>query len=46
VSSRYEPLFDRGLELFDLEDDARSFNQALPRLRIIPIEQFDPTPYL
>ena len=39
-------LVDRGLELFDLEDDARCFNQPLPRLRIIPIEDFDPALFL
>jgi uncharacterized protein len=36
----------RGLQLFDLEDDARAFNQPLPRLRIIPIDQFDPRAFL
>jgi uncharacterized protein len=46
VSSRYEPLMARGLQLFDLEDDARAFNQPLPRLRIIPIDQFDPRAFL
>ena len=46
VSSRYEPLMTRGLQLFDLEDDARAFNQPLPRLRIIPIDQFDPRAFL
>jgi uncharacterized protein len=46
VSSRYDPLVGRGLQLFDLEDDARGFNQVLPRLRIIPIDRFDPVPFL
>jgi putative heme uptake system protein len=31
-----------GLELFDLEDDVRAFTAALPRLRVIRIEDFDP----
>jgi uncharacterized protein len=31
-----------GLELFDLEDDVAAFTVALPRIRIIPIEAFDP----
>lgn len=35
-----------GLEFFDLEHDVHAFNAALPRLRVIPIEQFDPTAYL
>jgi uncharacterized protein len=31
-----------GLELFDLEDDVGAFTVALPRIRVVPIEQFDP----
>jgi uncharacterized protein len=30
------------LELFDLEDDVGAFTVALPRIRVIPIERFDP----
>ena len=32
----------QGLEFHDLEDDVGAFTVALPRLRVIPIEQFDP----
>jgi putative heme uptake system protein len=32
--------------LFDLEDDVRGFNDLLPRVRIIPIDDFDPLRYL
>ena len=46
ISSRDEPLFERGLDVFDLEDDAGGFNQRLPRLRIIPIDEFDPQLFL
>lgn len=46
VSSRYVELVDCGLQLFDLEDDAKCFNQLLPRVRIIEIESFDPEPFL
>ena len=35
-----------GLELFDLEDDVKAFTVALPRIRVIPIERFDPWPLL
>jgi len=36
-----------GVELFDLEDDARAFDgEPLPRIRVIPLEQFDPNRYL
>ena len=31
-----------GLERFDLEYDARVFDAPLPRIRIIPIDEFDP----
>src|SRR3954452_21130374 len=31
-----------GVEFFDLEDDAGAFTVELPRLRVIPIERFDP----
>ena len=31
-----------GIELFDLEDDVGAFQVALPRVRVIPIEAFDP----
>jgi putative heme uptake system protein len=46
VSSTFVPLVDQGLELFDLEYDARSFNQQLPRVRIIDLADFDPTSFL
>ena len=36
----------QGLEIFDLESDVQAFNVRLPRLRIIPLEEFDPTRYL
>ena len=31
-----------GIEFFDLEDDVGAFTVALPRMRVIPIERFDP----
>ena len=46
VSTRYAELTARGLQVFDLEDDARAFNQPLPRLRIIELDRFDPTAFL
>jgi uncharacterized protein len=46
MSAAYGEREVSGLELLDLEDDARSFNQPLPRLRIIPIDDFDPTRFL
>ncbi len=46
VSATLADLVPAGLELFDLEDDVGAFTVALPRLRVIPIEQFDPWPLL
>lgn len=46
VSSRIADLQGSGLELFDLEDDVAAFNSPLPRVRIIPLESFDPARYL
>ncbi len=46
LSSGYTPLLERGLRVFDLEDDVRAFTTPLPRVRIIPLEEFDPLRYL
>ena len=35
-----------GLELFDLEYDADAFDAPLPRVRVIPIDEFDPEMFL
>ena len=35
-----------GLEKFDLEYDARVFDAPLPRIRVIPIDEFDPSAFL
>lgn len=42
ISSSLQELTADGLELFDLEDDVGAFTVTLPRLRVIPIERFDP----
>ncbi|GAA4414919.1 NYN domain-containing protein [Georgenia halophila] len=39
-------LTERGLRVYDLEDDLAAFTSVLPRVRIIPLEAFDPTRYL
>ncbi len=46
VNAKITELTAAGLELYDLEDDVVAFNTPLPRVRIIPLEQFDPTRYL
>jgi uncharacterized protein len=35
-----------GVEVHDLELDVKAFTVALPRVRIIPLTEFDPTAYL
>jgi putative heme uptake system protein len=46
VNSGFQELTAKGLSVFDLEDDVRCFNDVLPRVRIIPIDEFDPLRYL
>jgi len=35
-----------GVPTYDLEFDAKAFNQRLPRIRVIPINEFDPEDFL
>jgi uncharacterized protein len=42
MSSALTELTAEGLDLYDLEDDVGAFTVALPRVRVIPIERFDP----
>ena len=42
----FAELTDRGLETFDLEYDVHAFRERLPRVRIIPIDEFDPAEFL
>lgn len=42
VSTQLSALTTHGLEIFDLEDDMQAFTVELPRVRVIPIEAFDP----
>lgn len=42
VSTALSDLAADGLQLYDLEDDVGAFTVALPRVRVIPIERFDP----
>lgn len=46
TSTSLQHLTDQGLQLFDLEQDVRAFTVRLPRVRIIPLAEFDPTRYL
>ena len=40
--TRFHTLHRRFYEFFDLEDDVEAFTSPLPRVRVIPIERFDP----
>ena len=42
----FSQLTELGLETFDLEYDVQAFNERLPRVRIIPIDDFDPAQFL
>jgi uncharacterized protein len=42
MSNALTDLTAEGLELYDLEDDVGAFTVALPRVRVIPIDRFDP----
>ena len=46
LSAGYTALVPQGLQVFDLEDDVRAFTSVLPRVRIIPLADFDPLRYL
>jgi uncharacterized protein len=39
-------LMELGLPFFDLEDDVQAFNAPLPRVRVIPVDDFDPERFL
>lgn len=46
TSQQLAGLTARGLQTFDLETDLGAFNVQLPRLRIIPLAEFDPLRFL
>ncbi|MDC5699348.1 NYN domain-containing protein [Intrasporangium calvum] len=45
-SNAFLPLAAHGLSTFDLEYEVQAFNEPLPRVRIIPIDDFDPAEFL
>lgn len=46
MSAGLRDLRDRGVEFFDLEYTVGAFQERLPRLRVIPIDEFDPLDFL
>lgn len=46
VSNAYREMEARGVEVYDLESNAKAFKVGLPRVRIIPIAEYDPAQFL
>jgi len=46
VSVELAGLQDQGMAFYDLEDEVGAFTAVLPRIRIIPLDEFDPRRYL
>lgn len=46
ISSSYVYLQPSGLDLYDLENEVGAFDVQLPRVRVIDLEDFDPTSFL
>ena len=46
MNLQFSDLAEQGLAFFDLESDVGAFNVALPRVRVISIDDFDPVAYL
>ncbi|HZK04468.1 MAG TPA: NYN domain-containing protein [Actinomycetaceae bacterium] len=46
LNSRLGELSSRGLQIYDLETDIGAFTVPLPRIRIIPLAEFDPNLFL
>lgn len=46
VNSGFTALVEHGMHLYDLEREIGAFNSPLPRVRIIPIDEFDPLHFL
>lgn len=46
MNARFAELRDDGLEFYDLEGDVDCFTTLLPRVRIIPLDSFDPLRFL
>ena len=46
MNAGFTALATSGVEMFDLEDRVGAFTGVLPRVRIIPLESFDPVKYL
>ena len=45
-NAAFADLVSKGLETYDLEYDVQAFQAPLPRIRVIPIDEFDPIDFL
>ena len=43
LSIAFNDFVDEGIEIIDMEYDMHAFQVPLPRLHIIPLDEFDPT---
>ncbi|WP_067780074.1 NYN domain-containing protein [Actinomyces vulturis] len=46
LNGQLAALETQGLQIYDLEADVSAFTSPLPRVRIIPLEEFDPTSFI
>ena len=46
LNAQLAALEARGLTIYDLETDVNAFTSALPRVRIIPLTEFDPAKFI
>jgi putative heme uptake system protein len=46
MNLQFSDLVAKGLTLFDLESTVGAFDLVLPRVRVIPIDEFDPVAFL
>ena len=46
LNAQLAALESRGLTIYDLEIDVNAFTSALPRVRIIPLAEFDPAKFI
>ncbi|OKL51445.1 NYN domain-containing protein [Buchananella hordeovulneris] len=46
LNSHLAALTEQGLQVYDIEHDIHAFKEPLPRVKIIPLADFDPTEFI
>ena len=46
LNSHLAALTEQGLQVYDIEHDIHAFKEPLPRVKIIPLAEFDPTEFI